>query len=101
MAHKVARAHIDRMDAEFRAGFPLSSSPPYSSPTFDVVVGALRGAAIFAMVDEAETLLLRALKEHAFAETAESVCHGHSNSMRNAHAQCPMPDAQCPMPDAR
>ena len=52
-------------------------------------------------VDEAEALLLRALKEHAFAETAESVCHGHSNSMRNAHAQCPMPDAQCPMPDAR
>ena len=53
MAHKVARAHIDRMDAEFRAGFPLSSSPPYSSPTFEVVVGALRGAAVFATVDEA------------------------------------------------
>ena len=50
MAHKVARAHIDRMDAEFRAGFPLSSSPPYSSPTFEVVVGALRGAAVFATV---------------------------------------------------
>ena len=53
VAHKVARAHIDRMDAEFRAGFPLSSSPPYSSPTFEVVVGALRGAAVFATVDEA------------------------------------------------
>jgi hypothetical protein len=80
VAHKAARARIDRMDADFRAGFPLSSSPPYSSPTHEVVVEALRGAAIFATVDEAETLLLRALKERPFAEIAESVCQVHSNS---------------------
>ena len=83
VAHKVARARIDRMDADFRAGFPLSSTPPYSSPTFEVVVGALRGAAIFARVDEAEALLLRALKERPFAEIAESVCQGHSNSKKS------------------
>ena len=38
-----------------------------------VVVEALRGAAIFATVDEAQALLLRALKERPFAEIAEGL----------------------------
>ena len=73
VANRVARARVDRMDADFRAGFPLSSTPPFSSPTFEVVVEALRGAAIFATVDEAQALLLRALKERPFAEIAEGL----------------------------
>ena len=39
----------------------------------EVVVEALRGAAIFATVDEAQALLLRALKERPFAEIAEGL----------------------------
>ena len=111
VAHKVARARIDRMDADFRAGFPLSSTPPYSSPTFEVVVGALRGAAIFARVDEAEALLLRALKERPFAEIAESVCQGHSNSKKSLPLKaalasalasgCSTAERELPVTDAR
>jgi len=73
VANRVARARVERMGADYQAGFPLSSTPPFSSPTFEVVVEALRGAAIFATVDEAQALLLRALKERPFAEIAEGL----------------------------
>ena len=84
VANRVARARVNRMGADYAAGrdgarqarvagFPLSSTPPFSSPTFEVVVEALRGAAIFATVDDAQALLLRALKERPFAEIAEGL----------------------------
>jgi len=73
VANRVARARVERMGADYQAGFPLSSTPPFSSPTFEVVVEALRGAAIFATVDAAQGLLLHALKERPFAEIAEGL----------------------------
>ena len=66
VANRVSRARVNRMGADYAAG-------RHSPPTFEVVVEALRGAAIFATVDHAQGLLLHALKERPFAEIAEGL----------------------------
>ena len=79
VAHSVAQAHVDRMGAAFRMAAPPSSSAPRSPTASEVAVAvsALHGAAIFAGVHEAETLLHHALQERTFTETAEKVTSRH------------------------